>query len=199
MGVNLLQSWARILRSCSLRRCYKPDHSHCIVSFLGGSGQVKYDSLHLTKNKCPCSDSLPHHSFVSSISRRPDLAGCCRVDYFRSTYNIKHRVQNPRRVTNPKLIASTHEQICPHCSATYALIASIKLATKILCDLRARHVKHHACLLALELSQKVIRQQQLTHSFSLPEGVIKLASLCEIYQLMLSISTKDRRERYFSS
>ena len=27
--------------------------------------------------------------------------------------SIKHRVQNPRRVTNPKSIASTHARICP--------------------------------------------------------------------------------------
>ena len=36
----------------------------------------------------------------------------------------------------------------------------------------------------------VFQQQQLTRSFSLPEGAIKLASLPEIYLLVLSISTK---------
>ena len=47
-------------------------------------------------------------------------------------------MQNPRRVTKPTLIASTHVQICPciiMCSATHALIASVELATKILCEL----------------------------------------------------------------
>ena len=37
---------------------------------------------------------------------------------------------------------------------------------------------------------QVFRQQQLTHSFTLPEGAIKLAFLCEIYLLVLSTSTK---------
>ena len=37
------------------------------------------------------------------------------------TVSIKYRVQNPRRVTKPKSIASMHAQICPciiMCSAT---------------------------------------------------------------------------------
>ena len=43
---------------------------------------------------------------------------------------IKHRVQNPRRVTSPMSIASTHAQICPRnimCGASYTLIASVEL------------------------------------------------------------------------
>ena len=53
------------------------------------------------------------------------------------TMAIKHRVQNPRRVTTPKSIASTHAQICPRmCGASYALIASLELATKIIARAR---------------------------------------------------------------
>ena len=48
---------------------------------------------------------------------------------------IKHRVQNPRRVTNTKLITSTHAQMCSHIVHLLVgvSIASMELATKILC------------------------------------------------------------------
>ena len=35
------------------------------------------------------------------------------IYYIPSYILIKHRVQNPRRVTKPKSIASTHARICP--------------------------------------------------------------------------------------
>ena len=44
-------------------------------------------------------------------------------------------VQNPRHVTKPKSIASTHAQICSRTNATNALIVSIKSATKTLREL----------------------------------------------------------------
>ena len=54
-----------------------------------------------------------------------------------STINgtIKHRVQNPRRVTKPEPIASTHAQMGPrtaHIILVGVSIASMELATKIL-------------------------------------------------------------------
>ena len=42
----------------------------------------------------------------------------------------------------------------------------------------------------LALEPEVFRQQQPARSFSLPEGAIKLASLPEIYLLVLSTATK---------
>ena len=46
-------------------------------------------------------------------------------------------MQNPRRVTKPKSIASTHARICPRIIIIRinSLIASVELATKILCEL----------------------------------------------------------------
>ena len=89
-------------------------------------------------------------------------------------------MQNPRRVTKLFAIASTHAQICQRiikCSASYALIVSVELAIKILHELACTS-REAPRFLALDL---VFRQQQLTRSFSLPEGAIKLASLPEIY------------------
>ena len=73
-----------------------------------------------------------------------------------------------------------------YASASHALIASMELATKILRKLVCTS-REAPRFLALD---RVFRQQQLTRSFSLPEGAIKLASLPEIYLLVLSISTK---------
>ena len=74
------------------------------------------------------------------------------------------------------------------CSASHALIASvdIELATKLLRELACTS-REAPRFLALD---RVFRQQQLTSSFSLSEGAIKLASLPEIYLFVLSISTK---------
>ena len=94
--------------------------------------------------------------------------------------SIKHSVTTHKSIAIVRMRRYARIYMC---SATYALIANMKLTTKILRDF---HMKHHAQL----LSGKVFRQQQLTRSFSLPEGAIKLASLREIYLLVLSISTK---------
>ena len=87
-----------------------------------------------------------------------------------------------------KSIASTHARICPRIimKRTYALIASVKLATKILRELACMS-REAPRFLALE--PEVFRQQQPTRSFSLPEGAIKLASLPEIYLLALFTAT----------
>ena len=89
-------------------------------------------------------------------------------------------MQNPRRVTKLLSIASTHAQICQRiikCSTSYALIASVELATKILCELVCTS-RVAPRFLALD---RVFRQQHLTRSFLLPGGAIKLAPLPEIY------------------
>ena len=88
----------------------------------------------------------------------------------------KHKVQNPRRVTKPMSIASTHAQICPRiimCSATYALIASAELilATKILCELACISREAPRFLgLEPESFRSFFKNSCFTRSFSLPKG-----------------------------
>ena len=65
--------------------------------------------------------------------------------------------------------------------------ASVQLATKIPRELACTS---HEAPRFLALESEVFRQQQLTRSFSLPEGATKLASLPEIYMIVLSIATK---------
>ena len=67
----------------------------------------------------------------SSTSNRHIMAGFSigHVPVF-----IKHRVQNPRRVTKPEPIASTHAQMGPRIAHLLVgvSISSMELATKIL-------------------------------------------------------------------
>ena len=60
---------------------------------------------------------------------------------------IKHIVQNPRCVTKPKPIASTHTQMCPRIAHLLS-IASMKLAAKILRGWARVHVTWSTTLLS---------------------------------------------------
>ena len=66
---------------------------------------------------CPCYSSVDIHCFGLK-----DRVHCSKLrPYLSSVANkIKHRVQNPQCVTKPKLIASTHAQICPRIIIMYA-------------------------------------------------------------------------------
>ena len=63
---------------------------------------------------------------------------------------IKHRVQNPRRVTKPEPIASTHSQMGPRIAHLLVGISTVSMDHRIsdkniaCVSSRACHVKHHA-------------------------------------------------------
>ena len=88
---------------------------------------IKQDASHLNIDS-------PHTIFHVSIECR--CAVICVQDslsFLACARLIKHSMENPRCFTKLKSTASTYAQICPHiimCGATYALIASMKLATK---------------------------------------------------------------------
>ena len=102
----------------------------------------------------------------------PQKSHCTCIDMY-GDITIKHRVQNPRHVTKLLSIASTHAQIyqCkPRLNREYGISGLACMS------------REAPRFLALD---RVFRQQQLTRSFSLPEGgsnlPLYLRSTCLCY------------------